>query len=478
MKRLLSLFLMLVALSSLAFSQELTVKSFKVSQGDILARTAATCRYDTNDKYCALIKVGIALDGVEFECSGGVRDVVKKTGEYWVYLPQNNSKLRILHKDFTPLEINFYDYGIGKAQSGVTYVLTLTKPVGAVAIQKQTLTIKYSPSSATVLVDNKMVRGNNGVANITLPVGLHSYIVASEGYESEEGSVKLKASSPSNLQITLVKDIVTSNQVVPKENIQEVASSNSNGISSANSPSSKSNVTKPKSITIHLKKGISIEMMKVEADSFIMGATSTKEEPDEDEKPAHEVIVLQNYYLGKYEVTQEVWKAVMGNNPSKFKGPNLPVEMVSWNDCQKFIAKLNRMTGLQFRFPTEAEWEFAARGGKESKGYQYCGSDNIADVAWFSANSNSKTHPVGMKKPNELGLYDMSGNVMEWCQDWYGRYGSLSQKDPTGSYVGTLRINRGGCWYSYPRFCRSSSRNKLKPDDCYFNLGLRLALSE
>ena len=112
MKRLLSLFLMLVTLSSLAFSQELTVKSFKVSQGDILARTAATCRYDTNDKYCALIKVGIALDGVEFECSGGVRDVVKKTGEYWVYLPQNNSKLRILHKDFTPLEINFYDYGI------------------------------------------------------------------------------------------------------------------------------------------------------------------------------------------------------------------------------------------------------------------------------------------------------------------------------------------------------------------------------
>lgn len=480
MKRLLSLLLMLVSLSSLAFSQELTVKSFKVSQGDILARTAATCRYDTNDKYCALIKVGIALDGVEFECSGGVRDVVKKTGEYWVYLPQNNSKLRILHKNYTPLEINFYNYGIGKVQSGVTYVLTLTKPVGSVAIHKQTLTIKYTPSSATVLVDNKMVRGSNGVANITLPVGLHSYIVASEGYESEEGSVKLKASSPSNLQITLVKDIVTSNQVVPKENIQEVASSNPNGISSANSPSSKSNVTKPKSITIHLKKGISIEMMKVEAGSFIMGATSEKEVSDEDEKPAHEVVVSHNYYLGKYEVTQEVWKAVMGNvyNPSKFKGANLPVEMVSWQDCQKFIAKLNRMTGLQFRFPTEAEWEFAARGGKESKGYQYCGSDNIADVAWSSANSNSKTHPVGMKKANELGLYDMSGNVMEWCQDWYGRYGSLSQKDPTGSYVGTLRINRGGCWSSYPRFCRSSSRNKLQPDDRYSNLGFRLALSE
>ena len=152
--------------------------------------------------------------------------------------------------------------------------------------------------------------------------------------------------------------------------------------------------------------------------------------------------------------------------------------MVSWNDCQKFIAKLNRMTGLQFRFPTEAEWEFAARGGKESKGYLYSGSDNIADVAWYFANSNSKTHPVGLKKANELGLYDMSGNVMEWCQDWYGRYGSLSQKDPVGSYAGTLRINRGGCWSSYPRFCRSSSRNKLQPDDRYSNLGFRLALSE
>lgn len=483
MKRFLYLLLIQMALSSVAYSQVLMVKSFKVSQGDILARAAATCRYDANDKYCALIKVGIALEGVEFECSGGVRDVVKKTGEYWVYLPQNNSKLRILHKDYTPLEINFFDYDIGKVQSGVTYVLTLTKPMGAVASQKQTLTIRYSPSSATVLVDNKMVRGSNGVAKITLPVGPHSYIVASDGYESEEGSVKLKASSPSSLQIALVKDVVNSNQIapnIPKENIQEITSSNSNGINSANLPSSKSNVTKPKTITIHLKKGISIEMMKVEAGSFIMGETSEKEVSDEDEKPAHEVIVSQNYYLGKYEVTQEVWKAVMGNvyNPSKFKGANLPVEMVSWQDCQKFLAKLNRMTGLQFRIPTEAEWEFAARGGKESKGYLYSGSDNIADVAWYFANSNSKTHPVGLKKANELGLYDMSGNVMEWCQDWYGRYGSLSQKDPVGSYAGTLRINRGGCWSSYPRFCRSSSRNKLQPDDRYSNLGFRLALSE
>ena len=356
MKRLLSLFLMLVALSSLAFSQELTVKSFKVSQGDILARTAATCRYDTNDKYCALIKVGIALDGVEFECSGGVRDVVKKTGEYWVYLPQNNSKLRILHKDFTPLEINFYDYGIGKAQSGVTYVLTLSKPITAAVQQKQTLTIKYIPSSATVLVDNKMVRGNNGVVRITLPVGQHSYIVASDGYESEEGTIKLKASAPSNLQIQLSKEAIAAVPTV-NEIAQQAPSSSSSSVSLGGN-----------TISIPVKNGITIDMVKVEAGTFMMGATSEMQKPYDDEKPVHQVTLTNDYYMGKYEVTQALWQAVMGSNPSKFKSRNLPVEQVSWDDCQEFINKLNSITGRRFRLPTEAEWEYAASGGKKSKG--------------------------------------------------------------------------------------------------------------
>ena len=465
MKRLLSLFLMLVTLSSLAFSQELTVKSFKVSQGDILARTAATCRYDTNDKYCALIKVGIALDGVEFECSGGVRDVVKKTGEYWVYLPQNNSKLRILHKDFTPLEINFFDYGIGKVQSGVTYVLTLSKPITAAVQQKQTLTIKYIPSSATVLVDNKMVRGNNGVVRITLPVGQHSYIVASDGYESEEGTVKLKASAPSNLQIQLSKEVVAA---IPTVN--EVAQQ---------APSSSSSVSfGGNTISIPVKNGISIDMVKVEAGTFMMGATSEMKKPYTDEKPVHQVTLTNDYYMGKYEVTQALWQAVMGSNPSKFKSRNLPVEQVSWDDCQEFINKLNSITGRRFRLPTEAEWEYAARGGKKSKGYQYSGSSKMSEVAWYSANSGSKTHPVGKKRANELGLYDMTGNVLEWCQDWYGSYVSSSQTNPTGAFSGGFRVFRGGSWYGNAGNCRSSCRDSYNPGNSNFDLGLRLVLSE
>ena len=465
MKRLLSLFLMLVTLSSLAFSQELTVKSFKVSQGDILARTAATCRYDTNDKYCALIKVGIALDGVEFECSGGVRDVVKKTGEYWVYLPQNNSKLRILHKDFTPLEINFFDYGIGKVQSGVTYVLTLSKPITAAVQQKQTLTIKYIPSSATVLVDNKMVRGNNGVVRITLPVGQHSYIVASDGYESEEGTVKLKASAPSNLQIQLSKEVVAA---IPTVNeVAQQASSRSSSVSFGGN-----------TISIPVKNGISIDMVKVEAGTFMMGATSEMKKPYTDEKPVHQVTLTNDYYMGKYEVTQALWQAVMGSNPSKFKSRNLPVEQVSWDDCQEFINKLNSITGRRFRLPTEAEWEYAARGGKKSKGYQYSGSSKMSEVAWYTANSGSKTHPVGKKQANELGLYDMTGNVLEWCQDWYGSYVSSSQTNPTGAFSGFFRVFRGGSWYGNAGNCRSSCRDSYNPDNRNFDLGLRLVLSE
>ena len=465
MKRLLSLFLMLVTLSSLAFSQELTVKSFKVSPGDILARTVATCRYDTNDKYCALIKVGIALDGVEFECSGGVRDVVKKTGEYWVYLPQNNSKLRILHKDFTPLEINFYDYGIGKAQSGVTYVLTLSKPITAAVQQKQTLIIKYTPSSATVLVDNKMVRGNNGVVRITLPVGQHSYIVANDGYESEEGTVKLKASAPSNLQIQLSKEVVAA---IPTANdVAQQASSSSSPVSFGGN-----------TISIPVKNGITIDMVKVEAGTFMMGATSEMQDPFDDQKPVHQVTLTNDYYMGKYEVTQALWQAVMGSNPSFFKGDDLPVEQVSWNDCQEFVSKLNRMTGRKFRLPTEAEWEYAARGGKKSRGYQYSGNSNISDVAWYDGNSGGKTRPVGTKQANELGIYDMTGNVGEWCQDRYGSYVTSSQTNPTGANSGSYRVRRGGGWYYVAWGSCSSFRDYSAPGGRYKGLGLRLVLSE
>ena len=167
----------------------------------------------------------------------------------------------------------------------------------------------------------------------------------------------------------------------------------------------------------------------------------------------------------------------MGSNPSEFKGRgNLPVENVSWDDCQEFISKLNQLTGMTFSLPTEAQWEYAARGGKHSRHTQYSGSKNIDDVAWYKSNSGSKTHPVGQKLANELGLYDMSGNVWEWCSDWKGSYSSSSETDPTGPDSGDCRVRRGGCWYYWPSDCRSSSRYYFEPSRRGYNLGLRLAL--
>ena len=224
--------------------------------------------------------------------------------------------------------------------------------------------------------------------------------------------------------------------------------------------------------------GVSFEMIKVEAGTFTMGATPEMQAPDSDEKPTHQVTLTNNYYMGKTEVTQSLWKAVMGSSPSYFKGDSKPVESVSWNDCQTFISKLNMATGKDFRLPTEAEWEFAARGGNKSRHYQYSGSNVLENVAWYDDNSGRTTHAVATKQPNELGLYDMSGNVWEWCQDRYGNYSFESQTNPTGAYSGSSRVIRGGSWGSSAWYCRSSNRFNFDPDYWNYYLGFRLALSE
>jgi len=224
--------------------------------------------------------------------------------------------------------------------------------------------------------------------------------------------------------------------------------------------------------------GVTFTMVAVEGGTFTMGATAEQgSDAYDDEKPAHEV-TLSSFSIGQTEVTQELWQAVMGSNPSRFSGDlSRPVESVSWNDCQTFITQLNEMTGKQFRLPTEAEWEFAARGGNLSQGYKYAGSNTIGDVAWYFSNSSYTTHPVATKAPNELGLYDMTGNVWEWCQDWYGAYSSVAQTNPTGPTSGSRRVNRGGSWGSGARYCRVSNRyNYLNPSDASDYRGLRLAL--
>ena len=231
------------------------------------------------------------------------------------------------------------------------------------------------------------------------------------------------------------------------------------------------------SLSTELNKLIN-NMVYVSGGTFTMGATSEQgSDVWSDEKPTHSV-TLSGYYICKYEVTQALWRAVMGSNPSNFKGDNLPVECVSWNDCQTFINRLNSYTGRNFRLPTEAEWEFAARGGNYSRHYKYSGSNYIDDVAWYADNSGNRTHPVGTKQANEFGLYDMSGNVYEWCSDWDGSYSSYSQSDPTGPNNGSDRVMRGGSLDCHARVCRSSCRDDYAPGSRGSDLGLRLVLSQ
>ncbi len=248
------------------------------------------------------------------------------------------------------------------------------------------------------------------------------------------------------------------------------------------------------------------DMVSVSGGTFWMGAQSSSSgsrnydsDAWSDESPVHQV-TLGDYYIGKYEVTQQLWEYVMGysgvcadgstmsaystdpwlgsNLSSGYgKGDYYPAYYVSHDDIVNvFLPRLNRITGREYSLPTEAEWEYAARGGNKSKGYKYSGSDSIGDVAWYSSNSNSSTHPVGTKQPNELGIHDMSGNVYEWCQDWYGSYSSSSQTDPAGSSTGSNRVIRGGKWDGSAQGCRVSYRDFNFPGIRYYYIGFRLVL--
>ncbi|MDE7357071.1 MAG: formylglycine-generating enzyme family protein, partial [Bacteroidales bacterium] len=220
-----------------------------------------------------------------------------------------------------------------------------------------------------------------------------------------------------------------------------------------------------------------MEMVYVEGGTFEMGATGEQgSDTFDDEKPVR-TVKLGSYHIGKYEVTQAQWKAVMGTEPSYFKGDNLPVENVSWKEAQEFCKKLSDATGRKYVLPTEAQWEYAARGGNKSQHFKYAGSNNINDVAWYKINSNSKTHSIGGKKANELGIYDMSGNVWEWCSDWYASYDESNVDNPQGAVNGEARVDRGGSWCDLASNCRVSSRDDDNPDLRAADLGFRVACS-
>ena len=304
------------------------------------------------------------------------------------------------------------------------------------------LDITSTPSLATVYIDGVEV-GETPLMKSDVLVGAHQITFQKEGYERVERSVDVNENVDNKLSVTL--NVPTA----------ESKSNTGNGTQEDN-----------KTYTVN---GVSFTMIAVKGGTFMMGS--------KEEKPAHQV-TLSDYAIGETEVTQELWKAVMGNNPSFTKNGNQqrPVETVCWNDCQVFITRLNELTGETFRLPTEAEWEFAARGGNMSRGYKYSGSNTLDDVGSYNGLTIKNMHAVKTKQPNELGIYDMSGNVWEWCADWYGDYPSSSQTNPTGPSSGRRRVLRGGCWGHFAPHCRVDSRHANYPNirDDFF--GFRLAL--
>ena len=590
-KILLSLLLFTVIHTVLA--QELKIKSFKVVTSDLTAQTQP--RKDLNARNCALIKVGLGLQGVQFEGSI-VGNVENKTGEYWVYMPQGNRMLKVKHPNYAPVMVMFADYSVEKVESNRTYELIITASdnvIGPVDAGGNFYALTVLPKDAKVSIDGVLQSSSSdGEYSAMLPYGSHTYKVEAGGYISKSGAFTISNSDMTPINVSLVSAMATVSVTCPtpavslyvdkksvgmipwtgslkegmhlievkKEgyrsqqrtinlsqqqkldvafnelaaiqgnlsvnykpfgadiyvdgkkigqsprvfngimvgnhkveikkdgygtdsktvSILEGQTASLSGVLTTHASSSVASESSStgNTITIPVKDGISIDMVRVEAGTFTMGATAEMKDPYGDEKPTHQVTLTNDYYIGKYEVTQALWKAVMGKNPSNFKGDNLPVETVTWNDCQKFISKLNRITGKKFRLPTEAEWEYAARGGNKSRGYQYSGSNNLSDVAWYEDNSDSKTHAVGSKQANELGIYDMSGNVWEWCQDRYGRYSKSSQTNPTGATSGSFRVRRGGSWNFTARICRSSCHYESLPSLRNSDLGFRLVLSE
>ena len=312
------------------------------------------------------------------------------------------------------------------------------------------LIVDGSPADVAVYVDEKKV-GTSPLFVSELLIGTHKIRLEKDGYDQQEKTVQIAENQESMLDFTLAKE-------TPKALPQPVPDASSTG---------------NQTFTVN---GVSFTMIAVKGGTFTMGATAEQgSDAESDEKPTHQV-TLSDYYIGETEVTQELWKAVMGSNPSNFSGMNLPVEMVSWYDCQTFVTRLNQLTGKNFRLPTEAEWEYAARGGQKSRGYKYAGSNTLSDVAWYWDNSSSKTHPVKQKQANELGLYDMSGNVWEWCQDWYGRYSSSARTNPKGPSSRSSRVFRGGSWDDRASRCRVANRCDSSPGGRYDFLGFRVVL--
>ncbi|MCK4311272.1 MAG: SUMF1/EgtB/PvdO family nonheme iron enzyme [Candidatus Cloacimonetes bacterium] len=383
------------------------------------------------------------------------------------------------------------------------------------------LTISINPSDADIYLNNEKLTGN--IQEIS--PGKHKIEVRKTGYFSQTRTIEVQKGKDITESFTLKKKTGKLQFVVEPMEANVTLKKDEKTIDNWKGSKYKTNLQigeyqiiasltgyepKTKKCTIDLNKTAQVSITlepetRVGLDSqidsgfenmiFVKGGTFQMGSNEyDDEKPIHSV-TLSDFYIGKYEVTQKEWKAIMGNNPSNWKGDDLPVEKVSWYNVVEFCNKKSEAEGLTpcytgsgkntkcnfsangYRLPTEAEWEYAARGGNKSKDYKFSGSNNIGDVAWYYKNSNSKTHKVGTKQPNELGIYDMSGNVWEWCNDWYSKnyYKNSSKNNPQGPTSGKYLVLRGGGWINSAGYCRSSDRYNVSPDGCTGNGGFRIA---
>lgn len=346
-------------------------------------------------------------------------------------------------------------------------ILLVSVAISASAVRPPIPEISLSPKSLSFSADGGSISFSVAAEDISwgIVTAPAAWVKASKSDDSLNITVlKNTSDSSRSTSITLGEGKTTCNVTIMQKEASTSPETNAGDENSKNSGQDNGNAVETFTV-----KGVKFEMVRVDGGSFMMG--SDDKDAYDSEKPVHRETV-STFYIGRTEVTQALWEAVMGRNPSLYKGANLPVENVSWYDCQEFIRKLNQLTGRNFRLPSEAEWEYAARGANLSQGYKYSGSNNLGSVGWYVDNSRNKTHPV-TKQANELGLYDMSGNVYEWTSDkWSSNYESTRNGGPSGSD----RVVRGGNYGCFATYCRSAYRNHNAPGNRYSGLGLRLAL--
>ena len=442
MRRILILgLLMLLSFGAIA---QLEVKegSFKEVAGFVNINTDKM--YDDNDKPYAVLK--IKTENIndkqrhELLFQGNAAtffEIEYKVGEVWVYLSYYATYIKISHPDLSSTEFWFpFDMEPKKGYEMVLMNKTVKNNEGWGSLS----IITEPENGATIALNGRLMSQKTPYINDMISTGIYEIKIFKPGYDTIVQKIEIKDGA--------------------KEVLNIVLNNNKNGIIENR---------------IYTVNGVSFDMVFVKGGIFTMGCTSSDDKDClEDEKPTQSNS-LNDYYIGKYEVTQSLWEAVMNSNPSNWKGENLPVEQVNWEECQSFIRKLNQLTCQNFRLPTEAEWEYAARGGNKSCEYLYSGDNNIKNVAWYTDNSRNTTHPVGKKTPNELGLYDMSGNVFEWCQDTWYNYSSL-HNNQTDTDMSNYRVIRGGCFAVYAWLCKVWYRSYYDQDEHSNDIGFRLVL--